>query len=48
MKISEFQKLIEDIYYERDSERGVEKTFVWFVEEFGEIAKEIRKKGTSL
>lgn len=48
MKISEFQKLIEDIYYERDSERGVDKTFVWFVEEVGELAKEIRKKGTPL
>jgi len=43
MKISEFQKIIEEIYFERDSERGVDKTFVWFVEEVGELAKEIRK-----
>jgi len=30
--IRDFQKLIEEIYFERDSRRGVEGTFVWFVE----------------
>jgi len=44
MKINEFQKLIEKIYFDRDSERGIERTFVWFVEEIGELAAEIRKK----
>ncbi len=44
MTIQEFQKQIEDIYYERDSERGVPLTFTWFVEEVGELAKEIRKQ----
>ena len=43
MKISEFQKIIEEIYFERDRERGVDKTFTWFVEEVGELAKEIRR-----
>jgi len=43
MTISEFQKIIEDIYFERDSKRGVDKTFTWFIEEVGELAKEIRR-----
>ena len=44
MTIQKFQKLIETIYYERDAERGVPLTFTWFVEEVGELAKEIRKQ----
>lgn len=43
MTISEFQKIIEDIYFERDNKRGVDKTFTWFIEEVGELAKEIRR-----
>ena len=39
MTIQEFQNLIERIYYNRDAERGVEGTFVWFTEEVGELAK---------
>lgn len=42
MTLEELQRRIEAIYFARDSERGVEKTFVWFVEEVGELAKEIR------
>ena len=44
MTIEAFQKQIEAIYYERDAERGVPLTFTWFVEEVGELAKEIRKQ----
>lgn len=43
MTIDKFQKQIEAIYYERDMERGVPLTFTWFVEEVGELAKEIRQ-----
>ena len=43
MKISEFQRLIEDIYFERDSARGRDGTFVWFVEEVGELAKALAR-----
>jgi len=39
MTISEFQKLIEEIYFARDSARGRDASFVWFVEEVGELAK---------
>ncbi len=44
MTIQKFQEQIEAIYYTRDAERGVPLTFTWFVEEVGELAKEIRKQ----
>lgn len=44
MKISEFQKLIEDIYFEKDSKRSLMETFAWFVEEVGELSRELRSK----
>ncbi|MBE8540109.1 MazG nucleotide pyrophosphohydrolase domain-containing protein [Geoglobus acetivorans] len=43
MKISEFQRLIKDLYYEKDIERGVGKTFFWFIEEVGELSEALRK-----
>lgn len=43
MKISEFQKIIKDLYYEKDCKRGLEKTFMWFIEEIGEFAEALRK-----
>lgn len=42
MRISEFQKLIEDIYFDKDSQRGMMGTFAWFVEEVGELSRELR------
>ncbi len=44
MKIREFQNQIRTIYYERDQKRGVEKNFLWFTEEVGELAEAIRKR----
>ena len=44
MKISEFQQLIEDIYLDRDSQRGIDRNFVWCTEEVGELAREIRQE----
>jgi NTP pyrophosphatase (non-canonical NTP hydrolase) len=38
MKISEFQSLISCKYEKRDRERGIPGTFMWFVEEVGELA----------
>ena len=38
MKIKEFQKFISDRYERRDRERGTPATFMWFVEEVGELA----------
>lgn len=43
MEISKFQKYIREIYFDRDSKRGKEKTFIWLIEEIGELAKEIKK-----
>lgn len=43
MRISDFQKMMKEIYYRRDKERGVEKTFMWLVEEVGELGRAILK-----
>ncbi len=43
MKLSEFQRLIERIYFDKDSSRGLEGTFFWFVEEVGELAAALRE-----
>ncbi len=38
MKISEFQRLISKKYEKRDRQRGIPATFMWFIEEVGELA----------
>ena len=38
MEISDFQQLIADKYEKRDRERGTSATFLWFIEEVGELA----------
>jgi len=38
MKISDFQQWISDRYEARDRQRGTEATFLWFIEEVGELA----------
>ena len=38
MQISEFQDLISKRYEKRDRERGTPRTFLWFIEEVGELA----------
>lgn len=38
MHISEFQRLISEKYEERDRQRGTPRTFLWFIEEVGELA----------
>ncbi len=43
MQIAEFQKLIEAIYYERDSARGLAGTHMWFSEEVGELTRALRR-----
>ncbi len=44
MDLNEYQKLIEKIYFKKDSKRGLDKTFNWLVEEIGELARAIRKR----
>ncbi|MCF7957235.1 MAG: nucleotide pyrophosphohydrolase [Phycisphaerae bacterium] len=38
MTIKEFQELINQKYGARDRQRGTSKTFLWFIEEVGELA----------
>ena len=43
MQIREFQRIIDEMYSDKDRERGVARTFLWFAEEVGELASAIAK-----
>jgi NTP pyrophosphatase (non-canonical NTP hydrolase) len=43
MDIKEFQSLMRVLYYEKDKKRGVDKTFLWLLEEIGELSQALRK-----
>ncbi|MEO0145064.1 MAG: MazG nucleotide pyrophosphohydrolase domain-containing protein [candidate division WOR-3 bacterium] len=45
MRIRDFQEIIRKTYYQRDKERGIKSVFIWTVEELGELAKAINRKG---
>jgi len=38
MQIAEFQELIDQMYSDKDRERGTSGTFMWLIEEIGELA----------
>ena len=40
-----FQEFILERYGEKDKERGVAKTFLWFMEEVGELASALQSPG---
>ena len=40
--LSEFQTLIRNMYLEKDQTRGVPATFMWLMEEVGELASSLR------
>ncbi|MEM1546585.1 MAG: MazG nucleotide pyrophosphohydrolase domain-containing protein [Candidatus Methanomethylicia archaeon] len=42
MRIEDLQNLMKNLYYNRDKARGVDKTFMWYIEELGELVKAIR------
>jgi NTP pyrophosphatase (non-canonical NTP hydrolase) len=44
MQIKEFQKIISGKYEKRDRQRGVARTFLWFIEEVGELATALAGK----
>ena len=44
MRIAEFQRLIAEKYEKRDRQRGVPATFMWFIEEVGELATALAGK----
>jgi NTP pyrophosphatase (non-canonical NTP hydrolase) len=43
VEVSAFQGLIRDIYFQRDARRGLDKTFLWFLEEVGELTRSYRR-----
>ena len=45
MHIHEFQKMMRQLYFKRDTERGIGGTYNWLVDEVGELGEEL-KKGT--
>ena len=40
--LAEFQNLIRKMYYEKDIARGIDGTFMWLMEEVGELASALR------
>jgi NTP pyrophosphatase (non-canonical NTP hydrolase) len=42
LTLNQFQQLIRNIYGAKDQQRGVEGTFMWFIEEVGELATALR------
>ena len=42
LSISDFQRLIRKMYVEKDRERGVSGTFMWLMEEVGELSTALR------
>jgi NTP pyrophosphatase (non-canonical NTP hydrolase) len=46
MHISEFQQFISEKYEKRDRQRGTPRTFLWFVEEVGELATALAKNNS--
>jgi len=40
--LRQFQQLIRGMYHEKDVARGIDGTFMWLVEEVGELASSLR------
>ena len=43
ISLQDFQKLIRDMYHEKDVARGIDGTFMWLIEEVGELASALRE-----
>jgi NTP pyrophosphatase (non-canonical NTP hydrolase) len=43
MDLAELQTLINEMYSDKDRERGVAATYLWFMEEVGELATALRE-----
>ena len=41
--VEAFQKLIREMYYDKDKERGIPPTFMWLMEEVGELSTALRE-----
>ncbi len=40
--LADFQRLIREMYFEKDVARGIDGTFMWLMEEVGELAAALR------
>lgn len=43
LSLSDFQAVIHKMFYEKDQSRGIEGTFMWFMEEVGELSSALRE-----
>ena len=43
LTLTDFQQLIRQMYIEKDVARGIDGTFMWLMEEVGELASALRK-----
>lgn len=43
VSFGDFQALIRKMYYEKDLQRGIDGTFMWLMEEIGELAAALRQ-----
>ena len=43
VRLRSFQELIRGMYHDRDGERGIDGTFMWLMEEVGELATALRE-----
>jgi NTP pyrophosphatase (non-canonical NTP hydrolase) len=44
VSLREFQQLIRNMYHDKDVARGIDGTFMWLVEEVGELATSLRQE----
>ena len=42
VSLSDFQQLIHKMYFDKDAARGIDGTFMWLMEEVGELAGALR------
>ena len=43
VSLSDFQQLIRKMYFDKDVARGIDGTFMWLMEEVGELAAALRE-----
>jgi NTP pyrophosphatase (non-canonical NTP hydrolase) len=43
VSLTDFQAKIKAMYYEKDLQRGIDGTFMWLMEEVGELASALRE-----
>jgi len=43
ISLGDFQNLIREMYFDKDEARGIDGTFMWLMEEVGELASSLRE-----